>query len=67
MGTSSSKSSKSSYFNLFKDEKVSLENLKILLNTPVGFNCAYDIDPWHPSLTEIKNGNKFPEWYYKYF
>jgi hypothetical protein len=67
MGTSSSKSSKSSYFNLFEDEEVSLENLRIWLVIPVGFNSAKDIDPWHPSLMEIKNGKQFPEWVNKYF
>ncbi len=53
--------------NLFEDEEASLENLIILLSTPVGFNSVKDIDPWDPSLMEIKNGNVFPEWYYKYF
>jgi len=42
-----------------------LKNLKILIYTPVGYNSSKDIDPWHPSLLEIKNGNKFPEWVYK--
>ncbi len=43
--------------NLFEDEKASLKNLKNLLNTPVGYNSAKGIDPWHHSLLEIKNGN----------
>jgi hypothetical protein len=42
--------------NLFEHEETSLENLKNLLNTPVGYNSAKDIDPWHHSLLEIKNG-----------
>ena len=49
---------------LFADEKATIKNLKILITTPVVFNSAKDIDPWHPSLLEIKNG--FPVWYYKY-
>ena len=52
---------------LFENEKASLENLRILICTPVGFNSAKDIDPWNPSLLEIKNENKFPEWVNKYF
>ena len=46
--------------NLFEDEEISLENLKSLLRTPVGYNSAKD--PWDPSLLEIKNGEKVPEW-----
>ena len=41
-----------------------MKYLKILIATPVVFNYAKEIDPWHPSLLEIKNG--FPLWYYKY-
>ena len=41
-----------------------MKYLRILIATPVGFNSAKEIDPWHPSLLEIKNG--FPFWYYKY-
>ena len=41
---------------LFANEKASLENLKALIQTPVGFNSAKDIDPWHPSLLDIKKG-----------
>ena len=52
---------------LFESEKASLENLKVLIQTPVGFNSAKDIDPWHPSLLEIKIGELFPEWVKKYF
>ena len=40
--------------NLFENEEASLKNLKLLLSIPVGFNSAKDIDPWHPSLMEIK-------------
>ena len=43
--TASSKSN-----NLFVEEEATLENLKKLIFTPVGFNSAKDIDPWHPSL-----------------
>ena len=39
----------------------------MLLLTPVGFNSAKEIDPWDPSLLEIKNGKYFPEWVYKYY
>ena len=53
--------------NLFENEEASLENLKNLLSTPVGFNSVKDTDPWDPSLLEIRNDNKFPEWFYKYF
>jgi hypothetical protein len=49
--------------DLFEYEVASLENLKILIATPVKFNSAKEI-PWHPSLLEIKN--RFPVWYYKY-
>ena len=42
--------------NLFEDEEPSLKNLKILICTPVGFNSAKNIDPWHKSLLEIKTG-----------
>ncbi len=42
--------------NLFEDEIASLENLKFLICSPVGFNSAKNIDPWHESLLEIKNG-----------
>ena len=51
--------------NLFEEEEASLENLRKLIFTAVGYNSAKDIDPWHPSLLEIKNG--FPLWFYKYF
>ena len=40
--------------NLFENEEASLKNLKLLLSIPVGFNSAKDIDPWNPSLMEIK-------------
>ena len=36
--------------NLFENEETSIENLKRLIATPVGYNSAKDIDPWHPSL-----------------
>ena len=36
--------------DLFQNEKPSLENLRRLIFTPVGYNSAKDIDPWHPSL-----------------
>ena len=36
--------------NLFEEEDASLENLRKLIQTPVGYNSAKDIDPWHPSL-----------------
>ena len=42
-------------------------NLKSLLSYPVGINSDKDIDHYHPSLLEIRNDNKFPEWFYKYF
>ena len=38
---------------LFGDQKATIENLRVLLGTPVGYNSAKDIDPWHPSLLEI--------------
>ena len=36
--------------NLFENEEASLENLRKLIFTAVGYNSAKDIDPWHPSL-----------------
>ena len=36
--------------NLFEEEEASLENLRKIITTPVVFNSAEDIDPWHPSL-----------------
>ena len=38
---------------LFENEIASLENLKDLIQTPVGFNSAEDLDPCDPSLLEI--------------
>ncbi len=35
---------------LFENEKAFINNLKVLIKTPVGFNSAKDIDPWDPSL-----------------
>ena len=49
---------------LFENEEASFKYLKILITTPVVFNSAKDIDPWDPSLLEIKDG--FPVWYHKY-
>ncbi len=57
----------SNTLNSFEDEIASLENFKFLICTPVGFNSAKNIDPWHESLLEIKSGKKFQEWVYKYF
>ena len=34
--------------NLFEKEEVSLENFKILISIPVGFNSSPKIDPFHP-------------------
>ena len=39
--------------NLFEDEEASLENLKILLYTPVGYNSSKKIDPFHPVNLKI--------------
>ena len=38
---------------IFGEEEVSLQNFKILITTPVGYNSAKDIDPWHSSLVQI--------------
>jgi hypothetical protein len=53
--------------NIFKDEEKSLNSLRNLTFIPVGYNSCKDIDPWDPSLLEIKKGNKFPEWFYRYY
>jgi hypothetical protein len=37
-----------STLNLFEDEEASLENLKIQISSPVGFNSSDKIDPFHP-------------------
>ena len=57
----------SSNSNLFKNEEISQKILRIFIFTPVGFNSAKDIDPWHQSLLEIKNDKSFPEWVYEYY
>ncbi len=54
----------SSNSNLFINEEISQKILRIFIFTPVGFNSAKDIDPWHQSLLEIKNDKSFPEWVY---
>ena len=53
--------------NLFENEEESLENLKKLIFTPVGYNSAKDIDPWHPSFCEIRGDNTFPSWFYEFY
>lgn len=40
----------SSHFDLFECEEASLENLKKIIRTQVGYNSAKYIDPWDPSL-----------------
>ena len=40
--------------NIFKEEEKSLLNLRNLTSIPVGYNSCKDIDPWDPSLLEIK-------------
>ena len=37
-----------STMNLFEDEEASLENFKILISTPVGFNSSLNTDPFNP-------------------
>ncbi len=56
-----------STFNLFKDEKASSENLKVLLKTPVGYNSSEEIDPMHPFFNEIRGVNIFPTWVYEFY
>ena len=55
------------YLNLFEDEKESIENLKSLLLTPVGYNSSEEIDPWHTSFNEIRGDNIFPSWFYEFY
>ena len=53
--------------DLFENEESTLENLNSLLSTPVGFNSTNDIDPWHPSFSEIRGDNIFPLWFYEFY
>ena len=48
--------------NLFEDEEHTLENLKYLLNQPVGFNSSPKIDPFHPVNQKIGEYDKYPNW-----
>ena len=49
------------------DEETTLENLKILLNSPVGYNSCEKFDPFYSTLTKIAQNNIYPNWVYKYF
>ena len=53
--------------NLFEEEEATLQNIKKLIGTPVGYNSAKDIDPWNPSFSEIRGDNKFPSWFYEFY
>ena len=53
--------------NLFENEKPSKRNFLKLIKTPVGYNSAKDIDPWHPSFSEIRGDNIFPSWFYEFY
>ena len=48
--------------NLFEDEEASLENLKILLCTPVGYNSSQNIDTFHPVNLKIGEFDLYPNW-----
>ena len=55
------------YGLLFEKEIASIDNLKSLLKTPVGYNCSDEIDPFHPSFSQIRGDNKYPSWFYEFF
>jgi hypothetical protein len=48
-------------------EVASIDNFKSLLKTPVGYNCSEEIDPFHPSFSQIRGDNLFPSWYYEFY
>ena len=53
--------------NLFENEEKSLQNMKNLIFTPVGYNSSEEIDPFHPSFIEIRGDNSFPSWFYEFY
>ena len=53
--------------NLFEDEESSIKHLRSLLKTPVGYNSSKEVDPFHPSFSQVRGDNKFPAWVYEFY